>query len=107
LPVDVGSVRYAHLANINFTYETIIIHDGSQYTRAQSQIEAGVFGELADIGLSGCSLVVVVCDRKWGQFWGCLVTVLQRPFSATFLATRLPAGLFACLYEPLETGVVA
>ncbi|MHC4487968.1 MAG: hypothetical protein ACYSW7_02145, partial [Planctomycetota bacterium] len=38
LPVDVGSVRYAHLANINFTYETIIIHDGSQYTRAQSQI---------------------------------------------------------------------
>jgi hypothetical protein len=37
LPVDVGSVRYAHLANINFTFETIIIHDRCQYTRAQSQ----------------------------------------------------------------------
>jgi hypothetical protein len=33
-PVDVASVRYVHLTIINFTFETIIIHDKNQYTRA-------------------------------------------------------------------------
>jgi hypothetical protein len=51
-----------------------------------------IFGELADNGLSGCSPVVVVCERKLGHFVGAMSlvhSICLRQFGSRILSHRV------------------
>jgi len=81
-------IRGAHTKSISISPELVQNHRmanlayHTDYGCGHSPNESGsshkstIFGKLADKGLSGCRAVVGIDRRKWGGFWGCLVTVV-------------------------------
>ena len=57
---------------------------------------SGYFFELADNGLLSSIQVVGMNSRKWGNFGGCPITILQLLFAAALLATVRPFA--ACFW---------